>query len=506
MDPDPPRKRGRPRNVDFSERQRHVLRLLAARKTNGEIAAELGVSLDGVKYHVREICDRLGVDTREEAAEWWRQEQGLGTRFRLFRRPGRKSAALRWGVAGATTVTVAVVVVVVLALFSGGEADPSHPEPGANETPTDASPGEGPLLIYGRVLGRGLLPDAGGRSGGTMTVLVHDLSTGTVEASFDIPRVLAGPRTLLLRGDSIYANQPDRVVEYGLDGAERRTVASAPEGRVIHAFDVTPDGTRIAYWLGSTDPDDFSMQLMIADTATGGVLAEVASEAMTAVSAFGQSLRWEPGGASLLVAVGRSHSSKLYAVGVDGSVHDFGLGELSAAVAPNMATAFHPVSAHGGPSCPVTESKDGEPIAHPRMILDLRSRQPIWQADGDQVPWAAISSSDGSSYLLGEYECMEDEPQPAWSVVTIQGPEPTRVPDPVAVLRDWYGERLVTSGCERSAPVFAMLPFDHFGETVSLHSGALTCYEGLHVGDQLVDAHDEIVVLGIQDRGDTNDP
>ncbi len=41
---------------------------LVQRLTNEEIAARLGTSLDGAKYHVSQILSRLGVSSREEAA------------------------------------------------------------------------------------------------------------------------------------------------------------------------------------------------------------------------------------------------------------------------------------------------------------------------------------------------------------------------------------------------------------------------------------------------------
>jgi DNA-binding CsgD family transcriptional regulator len=58
---------------EFTPRQRAVLDLLARGYTNGQIAEELGISLDGAKYHVSEILQKLGVDSREEAAEYWRE-------------------------------------------------------------------------------------------------------------------------------------------------------------------------------------------------------------------------------------------------------------------------------------------------------------------------------------------------------------------------------------------------------------------------------------------------
>ncbi|MGK2964804.1 MAG: helix-turn-helix domain-containing protein, partial [Tepidiformaceae bacterium] len=43
-------------------RQREVLNLIARGYTNPQIADALGVSIDGAKWHVREILSKLGVD------------------------------------------------------------------------------------------------------------------------------------------------------------------------------------------------------------------------------------------------------------------------------------------------------------------------------------------------------------------------------------------------------------------------------------------------------------
>lgn len=52
----------------LSERQREVLRLLAAGRSNDEIADCLYISRNTVKFHLREIYMRLGVHNRVEAA------------------------------------------------------------------------------------------------------------------------------------------------------------------------------------------------------------------------------------------------------------------------------------------------------------------------------------------------------------------------------------------------------------------------------------------------------
>lgn len=130
---------------NWTPRQREVLDLLAQGRSNAEIAEQLGVSLDGAKWHVREIMGRLGVDSREDAAEYWRQERGLPARLR------RRVAViplLRLGPAGAAIpagilLVIAVAIGTVVALR--GDNPPAAGSPDATETPvatpqTTASP------------------------------------------------------------------------------------------------------------------------------------------------------------------------------------------------------------------------------------------------------------------------------------------------------------------------------------------------------------------------------
>ncbi len=66
-------KRGRPRHDDIlTPREWQVLALLAERRTNPEIAAALGITTDGVKYHVSQILAKLGVESRDEAGRLYR--------------------------------------------------------------------------------------------------------------------------------------------------------------------------------------------------------------------------------------------------------------------------------------------------------------------------------------------------------------------------------------------------------------------------------------------------
>ncbi|MEX0781363.1 MAG: helix-turn-helix transcriptional regulator [Dehalococcoidia bacterium] len=98
----------------LTARQREVLALIARGRTNGEIAGQLGITLDGVKWHVRGILSELGVESREEAAEVWRVRPRLPMPG-WFAWPGWRIA----GIAGGVAVAVLAVVVVVLALRGG---------------------------------------------------------------------------------------------------------------------------------------------------------------------------------------------------------------------------------------------------------------------------------------------------------------------------------------------------------------------------------------------------
>lgn len=87
-------------DAELNERQREVLDLIVAGKTNAEIGEALGITLDGAKWNVSEILTKLGVESREEAAEYWRW-RNRGSR-RLVR-------ALR-GIFAASTIKVAAGV------------------------------------------------------------------------------------------------------------------------------------------------------------------------------------------------------------------------------------------------------------------------------------------------------------------------------------------------------------------------------------------------------------
>lgn len=107
----------------WTPRQREVLDLLLKGSTNTEIAQALGITRDGAKWHVSEIISKLGVESREEVAEYWRARNGLRLRFLRFVRSAVASAALAKATAGLAAfgaVSATAVILLVTMNGSGG--------------------------------------------------------------------------------------------------------------------------------------------------------------------------------------------------------------------------------------------------------------------------------------------------------------------------------------------------------------------------------------------------
>lgn len=106
-----------------TERQREVARLIAAGRTNAEIADELGITLDGAKYHVSELLARLGLRRREEVAEWYRAHFGPVARMRAFLRAMVGLPFLGLAGGGAAVAGVVAISVVAFVALRGAAPD-----------------------------------------------------------------------------------------------------------------------------------------------------------------------------------------------------------------------------------------------------------------------------------------------------------------------------------------------------------------------------------------------
>ena len=125
------------REPEWTPRQREVLDLLVKGRTNGEIASALGISLDGAKWHVSEIITRLGVDTRDEAAEYWRHRNGLRMRFTRVLQALFSSNVLK--VVGATAAVGAFIVASALVVFALNDSGDGSPQAGAPTPPVETT-------------------------------------------------------------------------------------------------------------------------------------------------------------------------------------------------------------------------------------------------------------------------------------------------------------------------------------------------------------------------------
>ncbi len=83
----------------LTPRQWQVLSLLREGLSNEQIALRLGISLDGVKFHVSEILGKLGVSSRNEAARWAAERHAAPTAS-LASNAGRLRRGVRVGAHG----------------------------------------------------------------------------------------------------------------------------------------------------------------------------------------------------------------------------------------------------------------------------------------------------------------------------------------------------------------------------------------------------------------------
>jgi Tol biopolymer transport system component/DNA-binding CsgD family transcriptional regulator len=132
------RQRGRPPHPDIlTPREWEVLSLLREGLSNREIGDELGVTRDGIKYHVTQILLKLGVATREEAAAWHPVapvDIAPANRF-----TARLSGISRLGLIGAAGVLLAGV-----AALGGAVAYNEIAGGGSSTDPADVSAGGPP--------------------------------------------------------------------------------------------------------------------------------------------------------------------------------------------------------------------------------------------------------------------------------------------------------------------------------------------------------------------------
>ena len=135
--------RSEPTGHGWTARQCEVLDLIARGKTNPEIAAELGISLAGVKWHVSEVLSILGVDSREEAGAYWRRRNAPLARGRRWLAAFAWAGAAKAAAGAAAAVAVAGAGLAVAVSWQSGAAGGPEAEAALNVA-TD--PPAGPVL------------------------------------------------------------------------------------------------------------------------------------------------------------------------------------------------------------------------------------------------------------------------------------------------------------------------------------------------------------------------
>lgn len=106
--------------VKWTEREREVLALIGRGYTNGQIAEELGLSFPTAKWYVSEIISKLGVESREEVAAYWRAERSMARRWKRMTHALVGLPMLKFGIGGTAVAGVAGSAAVVVALAGGG--------------------------------------------------------------------------------------------------------------------------------------------------------------------------------------------------------------------------------------------------------------------------------------------------------------------------------------------------------------------------------------------------
>jgi DNA-binding CsgD family transcriptional regulator len=223
--------------VEWTRRQREVLELLARGYTNGQIGEQLGISLDGAKWHVSEVMSKLGVAKREQAAAYWRDYQRFDRR--LLRAARGFAAPIAWRWAAAATVGVAALTAggALFVLLRGGDDDDVPAATDATSTPA-ATVSATPVPSA--------TPSPAPSQATTNLASIASAVTGLDVTPRDGP--VAVTRTLAARPQSPFPewDQQSAVIY------DRRTGAMIDLGPAVQPVVFSP-GERYAVWVSGSD-------------------------------------------------------------------------------------------------------------------------------------------------------------------------------------------------------------------------------------------------------------
>jgi DNA-binding CsgD family transcriptional regulator len=121
-------RRGRPAYPDvLTPREWEVLALVKEGLTNPQIAQRLGITESGARFHVSEILSKLGVESRQEAAEWHAPRKPFAVGGLL----------VKWSASAAIAAAVIVLVLLGVGILAMKSRASSGADSVALPTPTE---------------------------------------------------------------------------------------------------------------------------------------------------------------------------------------------------------------------------------------------------------------------------------------------------------------------------------------------------------------------------------
>jgi DNA-binding CsgD family transcriptional regulator len=228
-----------------SEAQRRVLDELVLGGTTSEIATRLGISEDGVKWHLSQLRDELGLEDRRALAEWWLEKRRQNEMLPLV--AAWRLLASKPAIAIGTLAFVAAAVSLAWLAYSSLDTDGSRTSPVLSAAAPTTGPAPAPIAPTPTET-----PVAGG-------ALVFDLDSGSFTP---LPGLLSARRWLNAADMTFVANSPaGELALIDAEGWLRPIPTDA--GTEFSAYYPLPEADQVVVW----QPE--AGKLSIVDTGTG---------------------------------------------------------------------------------------------------------------------------------------------------------------------------------------------------------------------------------------------
>ena len=416
----------------LTARQRQILDGLAAGRSNSVIASELGITMDGVKWHVSELLGESGLSSRRDLAEWWRRE----TRPRVA--PAFLPLRILSHPAAVAAIRIAIVFAVAAAIAAGiviaatrGTQKAAVIVPATAEKLAYVKDGD----IWVKVLPDGAPEQITHHTGDQDAYSSPRWSPSGQWLGFDAgkqPGVMLfdGSGARVLEDAAVWAPSghgfatvegADAIIAENADGSGRRIVVPAPflpagVTMSVGGLAWSPDGRWIAYTMleqnAGTPPDrSASIWFVSADGGTPAKVYDAGSPSEGDVRLLG----WAPGGRALLFTIDPSFSASAPADGLPLRLLTGLPGDAPRTIdiapsAPTMLLADGLRQAQpGGNFVAITDGAGRETWTHKRIavvswaagtVVDLTdagtaAMEPAWSPDVPRIAYVAAPDASG---------------------------------------------------------------------------------------------------------------